>query len=732
MPGAIQPHGFLIALDEGSLRVTHASANVENYLGRRAQEVLDRSAKEIFGEGIVEKLNAARQDPLFHRKAIHLKGDLPSDLYTGEWDFVAHVRNGFILLEGEAIESRTNESLLELHGGLELVLEQMESAGSHEALAQLAAAEIRRMTDFDRVLIYKFDPGWNGQVIAEDRNDQLPSYLNLRFPAEDIPRQARELYRLHRLRLIATCDYEPVPILADPRHRRATQPLDLSLSTLRSVSPVHLQYMRHMGTACSMSISILRDQTLWGLIACHHHLPKRLSYVRRSVCELLGHVFSLQIAAREANDHFSLRVQRQAGLTALLAKLSGDAHFIDGLGEHAEDVMDLVGAQGLAILHDRRCILRGNTPNEEEVHALGEWLNQRPEWEVFYSDRLADEYAPAKTFTAVASGLMSISISKINTSYVLWFRPEVIETVTWAGDPRKVVDAQQGLTPRVSFQAWKEIVRGRAAAWLRDELDVANRFRQALVSVVLKRAEEMAALAQELEKANCELATFSYSVSHDLRAPFRHIRSYAEILRDEKHAILDDEANSILERILVASQHAGRLVDNLLAFAKMGRTSMQEQTVEVEAMVGEIARGISDHEPKRKVEWLIRPLPTVQADMMLLRQVWENLLENAFKYTRTRELARIEISAQTTADSVVFRVKDNGVGFDRRHVDKLFGVFQRLHRSEDFEGTGIGLANVRRIVERHGGQTWAEGNVDEGAEFYFSLPLKELTFAAHA
>lgn len=733
LPGAIQPHGFLVALDEESLRATYASANVEQYLHRPVDKILDQPAADIFGPGILGKLDLARQDKLFARKAIHLKGDSLGDLTTGrELDLVAHRRDGLILLEGETVALNSAESILELHARLEPVLDDMERAESVLSLCQQAAVEVRQLTGFDRVLIYQFDVEWNGRVIAEDRNEFLPSYLDLRFPAEDIPRQARELYRLNRLRLIVSADYQPVSIIASPRYSRAGQPLDLSLSTLRSVSPVHLQYMRNMGTASSMSISIIRNDTLWGLISCHHHQPRSLSFARRAACELLGQVFSLQLTAREQNDHFSRRVQRQGVLTTLLAKLSGQPNFVEALGHHSSEVMALVGAQGFAILHEKRCVLCGETPLEDEVKALGEWLGNQPIWEVFHSDSLSREFSPAANYSATASGLLAVSVSRVHTTYVLWFRPEVVETVTWGGDPRKTWQASEtspaALTPRSSFEAWKQVVRARSVPWLAEDVEVASEFRQAIVSVVLKRAEEMAALAEELTKANRELAAFSYSVSHDLRAPFRHIRSYAEILREEKQANLDEEAVSILDRILDASHHAGKLVDNLLAFAQMGRTAMKQQPVDMDKLVEELRDELMDLVTDRKVEWSIAPLPKVKGDLMLLRQVWQNLFENALKYSRTKPVAQIKVTAEELDGFVHFHVKDNGVGFDPRYTDKLFGVFQRLHRTEDFEGTGIGLANVRRIVERHGGKTWADGKLGEGATFSFSLPMRELTF----
>jgi PAS domain S-box-containing protein len=230
-----------------------------------------------------------------------------------------------------------------------------------------------------------------------------------------------------------------------------------------------------------------------------------------------------------------------------------------------------------------------------------------------------------------------------------------------------------------------------------------------------KRAEEA------LLRANAEMESFSYSVSHDLRAPLRHVSGFVELLAKREGDRLDDEGRRYMGIISGATRHMGALIDDLLAFSKMGRAEMQRSTVSLDGIVREAIRNA---EPRgRKIAWNVAPLPVVHADPAMLRLAIENLVSNAVKYTRPREEARIEIGIEE-GDPLesVFYVRDNGVGFDARYADKLFGVFQRLHRADEFEGTGIGLANVRRIIHRHGGRTWAHGDVGKGATFYFSLP----------
>jgi light-regulated signal transduction histidine kinase (bacteriophytochrome) len=229
--------------------------------------------------------------------------------------------------------------------------------------------------------------------------------------------------------------------------------------------------------------------------------------------------------------------------------------------------------------------------------------------------------------------------------------------------------------------------------------------------------------AQELTALNEELEAFSYSVSHDLRAPLRHISGFADLLRQQLGGQLDEKARRYLSVIRESSHHMGVLIDELLAFARVGRAELQRSQVDLAALVQTVIRNLHARVEGRDVQWQIGALPGVQADAGLLRQVWANLIDNALKYTRSRSRAVIEIGSTPQDGELLFYVRDNGVGFDPQYAGKLFGVFQRLHQTEEFEGTGIGLANVRRVIQKHGGRTWAEGQVDAGATFYFTLPL---------
>ncbi len=337
-------------------------------------------------------------------------------------------------------------------------------------------------------------------------------------------------------------------------------------------------------------------------------------------------------------------------------------------------------------------------------------------------------------FCAAASGVIAASLSKLQQTLVLWFRQELISTVRWAGDPHKpaLPEGEQpiapGVTvsPRHSFEEWSQIVRSRCVPWSQEDIDAVAEFRSSVLEIVLKRAEEMAEMAAGLKIANEELEAFSYSVSHDLRAPFRHISGFSEMLREQEAGRLSEKGERYLSTIMDSARFAGLLVDSLLDFSRIARTRMHRASVDMERLFDEEWAAVLSDEGKGREDRILLnrgPLPRVLGDAHLLRQVVRNLLSNAVKYTGKVEQASIEAGARMEGQELIFFVRDNGVGFDQQYAGKLFGVFQRLHRAEDFEGTGIGLANVRRIITRHGGRTWAESELGKGATFYFSMPL---------
>jgi light-regulated signal transduction histidine kinase (bacteriophytochrome) len=722
-PGAIQPYGAVLVVDAATLEVLEAAIT---------RQIMREEYGTLLGEHVGSIFNGffrARCEELERLKD-------GQSLLIGSYEFgragahyvLVHKIPGLLLIDMEERIPGDSGTLEELYPSIQACIAQIEQSSDTIEACAIASEYVRRLAKFDRTLIYKFDRRWNGAVIAEHRNERLPSYLGLRFPESDIPAQARELYRRNRVRLIADSHYAPIPFdrIAS---RRGLEPTDLGQSMLRSVSPMHLQYMRNMDTGASMSISIISEGQLWGLISCHNREPMRVPAHVRTACEFIGQILSLQIALKERALSVEQRIARRAVQVRLLGHMAGTEDFIAALGREQESLLGLTSATGAAIVHNGQCLRLGACPSVRQIEDIVQWLGNRAgQDDIFISQALGAEWAPALEFADVASGLLAISISQLHDSFVLWFRGEVVQTVEWGGDPRKGMEGQS-LTPRMSFERWKETVRHQALEWDDLDRDAALELRAAIVDIVLRKAEELAELNEQLLRSNKELEAFSYSVSHDLRAPFRHIVGYSDLLETSLGDRLTDEERRYLSTIVESATSAGTLVDDLLSFSQMGRSAITMNRIDSRELVAEVIRKLSMETAGRDIHWEIGQLAPIEADPGMLGLVWQNLIANAIKFTRDSDPARIVISSTCHEEEVQFTVQDNGCGFDMRYVDKLFGVFQRLHHSDEYEGTGIGLANVARIVSRHGGRVWAESRIGQGASFAFALPLHPGTSA---
>ncbi|MFN8388836.1 MAG: GAF domain-containing protein [Bdellovibrionota bacterium] len=739
IPGSIQPHGTLIAASFADNRVVQVSENAGTVFGIGPNDLLGMPLSDVLSRLGVSSLE-------------HRLGSLPSSqqprfLGPGSGgavpvSIIGHSLDGLVILEleHESYSSGPHEVVSSLQEIISPFIDAIQRMSSLHELCTAVALEIRRITGFDRVLVYRFEQDGTGVVVAEDRNERFPSLQDHHFPASDVPAQARQLYTTNRVRIIPDADYRPSPLL--PSLNPITgRPTDLSQCTLRSVSPVHVEYMKNMGTASSMSVSVLVGGELWGLVSCHHATPRLVPFETRATCDLLAQVFALQIAARDRTVDIERRVHQHHILTRLLGAMSDADDFATGLASAAPELLKFQDAAGAAVVSESQCALFGVTPDEQDVRELVDWLF-RDQIDVFHTNTLDRLFEPAHRYVAKASGLLAVSISRVSPLMVLWFRPEVVETIAWGGDPRKSESPRSPdgkIGPRTSFATWLETVRAQAAPWRKNDVDAALELRSAVVDIVLRKTEELAALSQELrqtnaelQRSNKELEAFSYSVSHDLRAPLRHIVGFAELLKESASGRMLPEDLKHADTIIESSEYAGRLVDNLLSFSRMGRTELLFSPIDMNLLVRDVKRDALEGIRDRAIEWDIAHLPMVEGDIMMMKLAVLNLLANAIKYTRGRNPARITLRAETKADAIVFSVQDNGVGFDMRYKDKLFGVFQRLHRWEDFEGTGIGLANVRRIIERHGGSVWADGAVERGATFFFSLPIPKKGETTHA
>ena len=723
-PGSIQPHGFLLTLSP-QLAVLQASANLGRLLDIEAEAAVERPLPEVIGESAAARLLPALAAGKLGNRPFYLGTVTAAN--GQHLDVMAHAWDSVLIVEFEAVERDAPAGFRELYPLLGDFLLNVNDKASVESLAALAAHHVRSVTGYGRVMVYQFDPDGHGHVMAESKEDDYVSYMGQRFPASDIPAQARDLYTLQHIRLIQDANYVPAP-LVPVRNPVTGAPNDLTFAVLRSVSPVHLQYMRNMGTLASMSVSLIVKGQLWGLISCHNAGPAPVEFEKRTACEQLGQVLSLCIESREDAAELTFRLEVRRMMVEMLGNLTKGADIIDNMRGIFPELLRFARAGGVAIVANERVLTYGDTPDDEAIDGIVAWLEQQGHGaEVFQTDALGVVCPAAAGLARNAAGLLAMSISRVHKHYLLWFRPERVHTIEWAGNPRGKQsapdpDAPTQLSPRLSFDAWREEIHGFSLPWHAGEVELTAEFRSALLGIALERAEQMAELAEELGRANKELEAFSYSVSHDLRAPLRHIAGFSDLLLEAGEGESGGMHQRFLTNIKESARLAGKLVDDLLSFSQMGRAALRPVEVDMSHLVTSCIDKLGPDLKGRNIDWQLKPLPHIVADPTFLYLAMLNLLSNAVKFTGGRDPAVIRIWAEQDAVETVFHVADNGAGFNMDYVHKLFGVFQRLHRMEDFQGTGIGLANVRRIVERHGGRAWAESTQGQGATFSFAIP----------
>jgi chemotaxis family two-component system sensor kinase Cph1 len=477
IPGSIQPHGLMLVARCSDVRVHHVAGDVEGRLGVGWEGHL---LSAVLGASLAEKIAA-----LMAPGAISgLVGQLQAR--SGEMlDVSAHLSGTDVIVELETASSdvmRTSSVL----DGLAEAAAGFERSVSLTALYDRAAFAFRQLTGFDRVMVYRFLDDGAGCVVAENRREDLHSFLNQRFPASDIPDQARALYIRNLIRAIPDVSYQPAPLRPNWIE---PAPLDMSDSSLRSVSPVHLQYLVNMRVKASASISIVKDGVLWGLIACHHASPRSLSYETRAACRSLAGSVARQIKAKEEAEAYRQRIRLRNFEDDVIALLSRQASLEDGLTNHLNEIRRMMSSDGVVILRGAELVMDGICPGESDIRGLAAWLLSRAAEPILATDRLSALYPPAAMFQHAAGGVFAVILSVDDPWILLWFNVEQIETVNWAGNPHKdpSTDLTSTLTPRASFEAWAETVSGRARAWTLPELDAGTRLRGALLGVQQNR-----------------------------------------------------------------------------------------------------------------------------------------------------------------------------------------------------------------------------------------------------
>jgi chemotaxis family two-component system sensor kinase Cph1 len=489
LAGSIQPHGALLVVSEPDHRVIQASANAAEFLNLK--EVVGMALADLDGDLLFRIL--PHLDPTSQGMPIGVRCRIGTP--SAEFDGLLHrPPAGGLIIELE----RAGPSV-DLSRQIARALDKIRSASSLRALCDETATLFQDRTGYDRVMVYRFDDEGHGEVFSERRKPDLEAYLGNRYPASDIPQMARRLYERTRVRVLVDVGYEPVPLR--PRLSPLTgRDLDMSLCFLRSMSPIHLQYLKNMGVGATLVVSLVVGGKLWGLVACHHYEPRFIHFELRAVCELLAEAIATRIAALEsfAQSQSELFVQRLE--QRMIEAISREGDWRAAIFDSSQSILAPLGASGSALIYEGQVITTGEVPGTQQIRDIGAWLDGRPRTPVFATASLGIDVPEFAGIIKEASGIVVTTISDNPGEFLIWFRPERIRTVTWGGDPLSPVvigDNPADLSPRRSFAQWHQLVEGTSEPWTPADLSAARLIGQSVADIVLQSRAVRTLIAQD-------------------------------------------------------------------------------------------------------------------------------------------------------------------------------------------------------------------------------------------
>lgn len=703
-PGKIQPHGALLVVDKNDLRILCASENVGQFLGLQASTLITQTLRDAFD--LSDELERCLREESLQRARLFA---LPrKDLVVRVTVTGAHA-----LLEFQPAPRPRSVDFLYCATA---ALSGIHSAADASTAIELAVAEVQRLVGCDRVMMYRFDGQWNGQVVAERVTPGTLPLLGQYYPASDIPEQARALYAQNWLRFIPEVDYVPVELRA--LDGSFVSGLDLGAAVLRSVSPIHVEYLKAMGVSASLSISVLCGGALWGLIACHHSEPWSVCFDVLERCELVGCVLSAKLETEQAREHARARNQAISTVASLTERMRKSEDLAEALVQAQAELLGLVQASGAAILHRGALRVVGETPSEAQLQRLTAWLASQGSTELA-TTALHEQHAEAREYATQAAGMLCMSLPDTESAYLMWFRPELVRVVSWGGNPDKPCDV---LGPRRSFELWKQTVQLSSLPWSDADREAAAELRRGVIETELqKQLRREQKQRRALERSNRELDAYAQVIAHDLLAPVRGIVAFASRMRRDltegKHEQAADRAQTVGRAALALAD----LVQSLHQYSRAGQVELAIEDTDLTALVELEAQRLAPFLSENGAQVDIAAgLPTVRCDRVRVGAVLGNLISNAVKYN----VSAPKIIRILSRDSVppTICVADNGIGIAPGDRELVLRSFKRLHSRDAYGGgVGMGLSIAQRIVERHGGRMWIEDTPGGGTTVAFTL-----------
>lgn len=734
-PESIQGYGYFFAIDPASGRISIVSENVKNFFNFGLQEAISRNFFDLLDQSAVgedfirESFEKSKKEKVRLPVNLKFRNEYLNDKSADVFNSVVFCSSDLMILEIEPADlfkfSVNAKQIGKIYSAN--VAPTFQELTSVEDVAHKIAQIVRDLTQFERVVIYKFNNDGSGYVVAESKVEDIDSYLHFYYPSSDIPKQAKALYLKNWIRLNPNVDIPTVPLYPAAPSRK-TPVIDMTHSLLRAMSPIHVQYIKNQGLKSSMSISLINNGKLWGLISCHHREEHYVAQDIRLECESLGHLFGWQIYAKEEEIKFRKKNKTDSVIDKLIENLSYDTSIVDIFRENEKSVLDIMKASGFAFYAGREIVKIGHVPSEQLISKIKDYLVAQKQGNSFETAQLPESLRDASSSPYICGALLNTLLEE-GDYFTMWFRPEFPTEIKWAGNPsdkNASGEKAQRLTPRTSFQIHKQEIRDESLAWSEDDLDNGDRFNKLFLRYALKSKLEVQNDLSQLQVRDQTKDEFLATLAHELRNPLSPITHALGIMRESTNPIHISEAYQVIDRQL---HHLVRLVDDLLDVSRItrGKVRLEYEVVDLERTVKNAIEIYLPLIREKNQSLIFNTIPerlTVYGDRVRITQIFGNIIHNASKYTSPK--GKIEISLSKDESQGTFEVKDNGIGIPKENISSIFDMFNQVEAgsTQTRGGLGIGLTLVRSLVELHDGTVGVEsGGTDQGTTVRVSLPL---------
>lgn len=724
----IQPHALVIVCSLDLTKTVFISNNCTQFLNLSVADCLQAPPSVIIPDEVIQQI----------KYQLNINQDFDeinpidcSSFHEGEnYVAVVHINeDNLIVIEIEPRQSTMRSINFQIQVGRSI--EKIQKENRYPLFLETAAQEIKKLTGFDRVMVYRFDEEGHGVVVAEALNEDLNPFLGIHYPATDVPKQARALFLKNKLRFISDLETEPA-VLFPVRHPVTQSPFSQTYSHARGTSPIHVEYLLNMGVKGSMTVAIVKNNELWGLFACHHYESIWLDYSLRVIIKLMSQIVSSHLLLNSALDYKQNILDAQIVKSKILDQMIKSSDAISGLMHEEYKITDLFDNCGAVIYTNDEITTLGDTPSVIDIKEIILGAQLGSDSLIWKSNHLKKDIPAVKdTIGNIAGALILIISHTPDQQLIIWFRKEKKENVYWAGNPEKsVVKTKENvrLSPRKSFEKWQEIIKDKSEKWKKEETNIALSLRSDIKEFFLAMYNELRSANLSLEEAYKELDSFSYTVAHDLRAPLRSIKGFAQILEEDYEEVLGDEGKNVLNVILNSANKMNNYINDILNIAKLGRQGYYFVKLDIEKMIKEIFDDLAEAEkataPNRDILLeFTNKIPPIVADHSTIRQLLRNVIDNAIKYTKKEKTAKLIVDYSQERNHHILSISDNGIGFDVKYKEKVFEFFSRLTSDKDFEGTGVGMAIAHKIISKHNGSIDCISREGIGTTFEIKIPL---------